>query len=132
MESQERSDDAGIGRNMLTIEITESVIGSDFDFIREQVARFQNLGFQVWMDDFGSGYSSLDVLQSIRFDLIKFDMRFMHNFDKGDEAKIILTELAKMAISLGVETVCEGVEQAEQVAKLVVEGAKKSSQRIIF
>jgi diguanylate cyclase (GGDEF)-like protein len=124
-EIRRRVDDAGIERSMITIEITESVIGSDFDFIKEQVARFQKLGFQVWMDDFGSGYSSLDVLQSIRFDLIKFDMRFMHNFDKGDEAKIILTELAKMAISLGVETVCEGVEQAEQVEFLREIGCTK-------
>ena len=124
-EIRRRVDDAGVERNMITIEITESVIGSDFDFIREQVVRFQKLGFQVWMDDFGSGYSSLDVLQSIRFDLIKFDMRFMHNFDKGEEAKIILTELTKMAISLGVETVCEGVEQAEQVEFLREIGCTK-------
>ena len=124
-EIRRRVDDAGIERSMITIEITESVIGSDFDFIKEQVARFQKLGFQVWMDDFGSGYSSLDVLQSIRFDLIKFDMRFMHNFDKGDEAKIILTELTKMAISLGVETVCEGVEQADQVEFLREIGCTK-------
>ena len=124
-EIRRRVDDAGIDRSMITIEITESVIGSDFDFIREQIARFQELGFQVWMDDFGSGYSSLDVLQSIRFDLIKFDMRFMNNFDKGDEAKIILTELTKMAIGLGVETVCEGVEQAEQVEFLREIGCTK-------
>ncbi len=124
-EIRRRVDNAGIARSMLSIEITESVIGSDFDFIREQVARFQKLGFQVWMDDFGSGYSSLDVLQSIRFDLIKFDMRFMHNFDQGDEAKIILTELTKMAISLGVETVCEGVEQANQVEFLREIGCTK-------
>ena len=124
-EIRRRVDEAGIDRRLITIEITESVIGSDFDFIRAQVVRFQELGFLVWMDDFGSGYSSLDVLQSIRFDLIKFDMRFMHNFDKGDEAKIILTELTKMAISLGVETVCEGVEEAEQVEFLREIGCAK-------
>ena len=124
-EIRRRVDDAGIDRNMLTIEITESVIGSDFDFMKEQIERFRKLGFQVWMDDFGSGYSSLDVLQSIRFDTIKFDMRFMHNFDKGQEARIILTELAKMAISLGIETVCEGVEQEEQVEFLREIGCTK-------
>ena len=114
-EIRRRVDDAGIDRSMLTIEITESVVGSDFDFMKEQVERFQALGFQVWMDDFGSGYSSLDVLQSIRFDLIKFDMRFMERFESGDEGKIILTELTRMASGLGVETVCEGVEHQEQV-----------------
>ena len=114
-EIRKRVDGAGIDRGMITIEITESVIGSDFDFMKEQVARFQKLGFPVWMDDFGSGYSSLDVLQQIHFDLIKFDMRFMERFNEGDESRIILTELMKMAIGLGMETVCEGVETQQQV-----------------
>jgi diguanylate cyclase (GGDEF)-like protein len=114
-EIRRRVDEAGIDRSMITVEITESVIGSDLDFIKEQVSRFRQLGFPVWMDDFGSGYSSLDVLQHIHFDLIKFDMRFMENFDAGDENKIILTELMNMAIGLGTETVCEGVETEEQV-----------------
>ena len=114
-EIRRRVDAAGIDRALISIEITESVVGSDFEFMKEQVDRLRQLGFQVWMDDFGSGYSSLDVLQNIHFDLIKFDMRFMERFDEGDEGKIILTELTKMAIGLGVETVCEGVERIEQV-----------------
>ena len=114
-EIRRRVDESGLGRDVLTIEITESVVGSNFEFIKSQVARFQQLGFRVWMDDFGSGYSSLDVLQNIHFDLIKFDMHFMTTFGDGDEGKIILTELVKMAMGLGVETVCEGVERQEQV-----------------
>lgn len=125
-EIRERVDAAGVDRSLLTIEITESVIGSDFDFMKEQVKRFQQLGFKVWMDDFGSGYSSLDVLQSIHFDLIKLDMRFMQQFDSGDECRIILTELVKMAIGLGVETVCEGVEKPEQVEFLQEIGCTKA------
>ena len=125
-EIRRRVDDAGIDRSMLTIEITESVIGSDFEFMKEQVERFQELGFKVWMDDFGSGYSSLDVLQSIHFDLIKLDMRFMQQFHSGEESRIILTELARMAGGLGVETVCEGVERAEQVEFLREIGCTKA------
>ena len=125
-EIRRRVDDAGIDRSMLTIEITESVIGSDFDFMKRQVARFQKLGFKVWMDDFGSGYSSLDVLQSIHFDLIKLDMRFMQQFNSGDECRIILTELARMAAGLGVETVCEGVEKDEQIEFLREIGCTKA------
>ena len=69
------------------------------------------------MDDFGSGYSSLDVLQDIHFDLIKFDMRFMHRLREGDdkETRIILTQLFNMARDLNIETVAEGVEMKEQV-----------------
>lgn len=110
-----RVDAAGIPRVKLTIEITESVVGSDFLFMKSQVKRFQELGFKVWMDDFGSGYSSLDVLQNIHFDLIKLDMRFMERFDKGDESKIILTELVRMAMGLSIDTLAEGVETREQV-----------------
>ena len=110
-----RVDAAGIGRDKLTIEITESVVGSDFEFIKTQVERFQSLGFHVWMDDFGSGYSSLDVLQSIHFDLIKLDMRFLRQFERNEKSRIILTELVRMAISMGTDTVTEGVETQEQV-----------------
>ncbi|MBR0367166.1 MAG: EAL domain-containing protein [Clostridia bacterium] len=124
-EIRRRVDDAGIARDRLTIEITESIIGSDFDFIKEQILRFQALGFQVWMDDFGSGYSSLNVLQDIHFDLVKFDMLFLKSFYKGDESKVILTDLIRMAIDLGVDTVCEGVETAEEVEFLREVGCSK-------
>ena len=118
-------DEAHVDRNLLHIEITESIVGSDFEYMKEQVERFRAKGFQVWMDDFGSGYSSLDVLQSIKFDLIKFDMAFMRRLDEGDSGKIILTELMKMATSLGVDTICEGVETEEQLKFLQEIGCSK-------
>ena len=124
-EIRRRVDDAGVERNMLTIEITESVVGSDFEFMKAQIQRFQSLGFAVWMDDFGSGYSALDVLQSIRFDLIKFDMKFLHQLDESNNGRIILTELVHMATALGVDTVCEGVETEEQVVFLREIGCSK-------
>lgn len=124
-EIRKRVDDAGVKREMITIEITESTLGRDFGFMKEQVERFLELGFPVWMDDFGSGYSSLDVLQSIKFNLIKFDMSFMQKLDDGNNGKIILTELMKMATALGVDTVCEGVETEEQVRFLQEIGCSK-------
>ena len=124
-EIRRRVDEAGVSRDRITIEITESVIGSDFEFMKGQVERFRSLGFPVWMDDFGSGYSSLDVLQSIRFDLIKFDMSFMRKLNEGEAGKVILTELMKMATSLGLDTVCEGVETEEQVHFLREIGCSK-------
>ena len=124
-EIRKRVDGAGVERSLITVEITESVVGSDFDFMKEQIARFRKLGFPVWMDDFGTGYSSLDVLQSIQFDLIKFDMSFMRKLNDGEKPRIILTELMKMANSLGVDTVCEGVETEEQVRFLQEIGCSK-------
>ena len=124
-EIRRRVDDAGVGRDKITIELTESIIGRDFEFIRKQIERFRDLGFSVWMDDFGSGYSSLDVLQSVKFDLVKFDMSFMKRLDEGEDGKIILKELMKMANALGLDTVCEGVEKEEQAHFLKEIGCAK-------
>ncbi|MBE5827730.1 MAG: EAL domain-containing protein [Butyrivibrio sp.] len=118
-------DDAGIDHSRITIEITESMVSSDVEFMRQQVERFRELGFEVWMDDYGSGYSSPEVLQHIHFDTLKFDMQFMREFDNNPANRIILTELVKMAIALGIETVVEGVETAQQVEFLKEIGANK-------
>ena len=124
-EIEKRVDEAGIDRGKLTVEITESVVGSDFEFMKEQIERFRALGFHVWMDDFGSGYSSLDVLQNIGFDVIKLDMRFIQQLDKNEKSKIILTELANMANGLGIDVVAEGVETKEQAEFLTEIGCAK-------
>ncbi|MBR3245588.1 MAG: EAL domain-containing protein [Parasporobacterium sp.] len=124
-EIRRRVDEAGIERNRLHIEITESVIGTDFDFIKSQVERFRGLGFQVWMDDFGSGYSSLDVLQNIRFDLIKLDMRFIQQYEQSEESGIIIAEITKMITALRMDVLCEGVETEAQLEFLREIGCSK-------
>ena len=124
-EVRKRVDAAGVSRDRISVEITESVVGSDFDFMKTQVERFRALGFPVWMDDFGSGYSSLDVLRGIKFDLLKFDMGFMRKLDESQSGRIILSELIRMAIALGVDTICEGVETEEQVRFLQENGCSK-------
>ena len=123
-EIRRRVDEAGVRRDLITIEITESILAQKYEFMQEQLVRFRELGFPVWMDDFGSGYSSMDVLQTIKFDLIKFDMSFMRKLDQGG-GRIILTELVKMATALDVDTVCEGVETEEQVRFLREIGCSK-------
>ncbi len=124
-EVRRRVDASGFDRSMINVEITETAIGRDFDFMKRQIERFHALGFQVWMDDFGSEYSSLDYLQSLNFDLLKLDMRFMQQFDNDDKSKIILTELMKMAIGLDVDTIAEGVERQDQVEFLREIGCSK-------
>ena len=124
-EIRQRVDAAGVQRDRITIEVTESVIGNAFEFMKDQIERFRELGFPVWLDDFGSGYASMDVLQSIKFDLIKFDMSFMRKLDQGENTRIILTELMKMATALGLDTICEGVETEEQVLFLQEIGCSK-------
>ena len=124
-EIRKRVDDAGIEREKYTIEITESAVGDDIEYIKKQVERFNELGFKVWMDDYGSGYSSPEILQTIPFSTIKLDMQFMRQFDKTPKSRIIISELIKMAMNLGLETVVEGVETREQVDFLREVGATK-------
>ncbi len=118
-------DESGLGRNLINIEITESAVSQDPENMNAQINRFREKGFQVWMDDFGSGYSSLDLLQNFDFDLIKFDMTFLRQFGKSEKSRIILSELMNMALKLGVDTVVEGVETAEHVRFLKSIGCDK-------
>ncbi|SFG21418.1 EAL domain-containing protein [Oribacterium sp. WCC10] len=113
-EIRKRVDASGIARDRLVIEITESIVANDIDYMFNEIKRFKDLGFDVWMDDYGSGYSSPLILHKIPFDLIKIDMMFVRQLDDGDKAKIILTEIVRMAMSLGMDTVAEGVETTEQ------------------
>jgi hypothetical protein len=114
-EIKKRVDASSISADKITIEITESVSSLDVEFVIEQIRRFHEAGFKVWMDDFGSGYSSLNMLQKFDIDLIKFDMSFMREFAVSKKNHIILKQLVQMARKLGIDTVVEGVETADQV-----------------
>ena len=124
-EIRRRVDAAGMERHMINIEITESVIGRDYDYMKIQVERFQAMGFRVWMDDFGTGYSAMDVLQNFDFDLIKFDMAFIQQFYSSKKSQIILTELMHMVVKLGIDTVAEGVETEDHIRFLREIGCDK-------
>ena len=77
------------------------------------IHNFRQAGYEVWMDDFGSGYSSLNYLKNFEFDEIKLDMIFMKDFDEA--SKKILTACVKMAKDLGIHTLAEGVETKQQL-----------------
>ena len=72
-------------------------------------------GFEVWLDDFGSGYSSLNNLQDIAFDVIKVDMQFIHSYETNPNAGIIVHSVIDMSRRLGLRTLVEGVETEEQL-----------------
>ncbi|MBQ9626450.1 MAG: EAL domain-containing protein, partial [Treponema sp.] len=103
-EIYQRVQKSSIPLDKITIEMTESILGGDFDYMKSQIKRFKDLGFKVWLDDFGSGYSSLEVLHDVPFDLIKFDMKFMREFKRSEKSKIMLSGLLKIATELGLET----------------------------
>ena len=116
---------AGYPPSLLTIEITEAVAGHDQEFIATQIKRFHEAGFKVWMDDFGAGYSSLNVLSDLEFDLVKIDMQFMRNFMTNEKVKPLLSSIIQMAQALGVDTLCEGVETLEQLIFLQNNGCDR-------
>ncbi|MGO4970896.1 EAL domain-containing protein [[Clostridium] aminophilum] len=95
-EIRRRVDETGIERNRIVIEITESALVDDVEYMTREIKRFKNLGFTVWMDDYGSGYSSPSLLQKIPFDLIKIDMLFVRQLEEEERSRIIVTEIARM------------------------------------
>ncbi len=111
-------------RSQLCIEITESVLNSNDALMRRYIRRFQRAGYQVWMDDFGSGYSSLNVLKDYHFDELKIDMAFLSDF--GPRSKTILASVVNMAKQIGIQTLTEGVETEEQFEFLRNVGCEKA------
>lgn len=105
-----------VPRQMLHVEITESVLISSDAYVKEQIKRFHKAGYQVWMDDFGSGFSSLNVLKDYDFDTLKIDMAFLRNFN--EKSRAIITSIVDMAKKLHINTVAEGVENEDQAAFL--------------
>jgi len=105
----------GLERRMLSIEITESALSGNAEFLKGEIDRFRKDGFEVWMDDFGSGYSSFHVLNDYNFDLVKVDMGFLRTFDKNEYSRIMLSHIIGMCKELGLKTLVEGVETQEQM-----------------
>ena len=94
------------------------------EMLKGIVDRFRSAGFQIWMDDFGSAYSSLNALKEFSFDEIKLDMRFLHPFNL--RAKRIATAVVEMAKSIDIHTLVEGVETEEQFRYLRNVGCEKA------
>ncbi len=102
-------------RRYLEIEITESAFTSDEEQILKAVDELRELGFIVLMDDFGSGYSSLNMLKDISVDVLKIDTRFLEaGRDGNTKGKEILESVIKMAKMIGLSIIAEGVETDEQ------------------
>lgn len=103
-------------RELVHVEITESALNGWTFSMQKAVRRFHELGLEVWMDDFGSGYSSLNTLKDYDFDVVKIDMDFLRNFN--EKSQTIIRSVCRMCRELGIRTVAEGVETREQFAFL--------------
>ena len=113
----------GLPASLIKVEITESAYMDNTSVVNDAVARLRKRGFLVFMDDFGSGYSSLNTLSSLSFDAIKLDAQFLH-LGKGVEHKgiHILESVINMAKAMGLPIISEGVETEEQSVFLQEQG----------
>lgn len=108
---------------LIQIEVTENALVDKMDAVLDGIRKFQQKGYPVLLDDFGSGYSSLNVLKDYDFDTIKFDMKFLHPFT--EKSRKILKYLVSMAKDLSVHTLAEGAETREQCDFLREIGCEK-------
>ncbi|WP_049962300.1 EAL domain-containing protein [Oribacterium sp. FC2011] len=112
-----------VRKDLICVEITETTLMNDKGLIKKEIKRLHEAGIEIWMDDFGSGYSSLNVLKDFEFDEIKIDMQFMRDF--SEKSKTIITMAVKMAKELGIHTLAEGVETKEHLEFLKSIGCEK-------
>ncbi len=99
----------------LNLEITESILIDDSKFFMDIISKLKKYGFRIEMDDFGSGYSSLNALKELSVDVLKIDMNFLQKSKNEEKSEIIISSVVKMAKALGMTVVTEGVETKEQV-----------------
>ena len=103
-----------IDPRLVKIEITESAYNDNTYDLLSAMSEFKQIGFQVLMDDFGSGYSSLNMLKDVPVDVLKIDMKFMEDLDSSERACNILFSIIQMAKRLKMGIVAEGVETKNQ------------------
>lgn len=103
-----------IPQNMLSFELTESLIAVDMEAMKHEAERLREHGFKVWMDAFGAGYSSLKVLKDFALDGLKIDMDMIRSI-KDERSHIIISAIIEMAAKLGIPALSKGVETREQL-----------------
>lgn len=112
----------GISPQHLDIEITEGLFAVDQDAVIDILTRLRTQGYRFAMDDFGTGYSSLSLLRKLPIDVLKIDRGFLSQSTETDDARRVLRGVIDLADDLGIETVCEGIERADQAEMLAAMG----------
>lgn len=111
---------------LFQLEITETAYMQDSDQMIEAVNKLKKLGFTILMDDFGSGFSSLNILKELPFDVIKIDLAFLEHLDGNNKAEKILKSVIQMARRLNMQIIAEGVETKQQEEFLVELGCNRA------
>lgn len=103
-----------VPKEFIDVEITESALTDQQDFLPNAIKNLRSFGYKVWLDDFGSGYSSLNVLKDYFFDVLKIDMKFLTGFDKNEKTRPILENIVDLTKQLNMMSLTEGVETKSQ------------------
>ncbi len=105
-----------VPKKRLVIELTEQDVAKATDKFKKQIKEIRDNGYKLWIDDFGSGYSSLNVFSQFEFDLVKFDLELLRNLEANNGAnRLILKAMVDVAKKLGLQTLAEGMENEEHL-----------------
>jgi len=116
-------DDAGLDRDAVVLELTESALINDFDLVVARIDALRSAGLRVAIDDFGTGYATLKYAEEFSADILKIDQSFVARLENQDDSTIVSTVLA-IAEGMGAETVAEGIEVPDQHRRLISLGCR--------
>lgn len=111
---EELADKYEIPKDVIEMEITESIFGDEDRAAITLMYDLKKRNFTLSMDDFGSGYSSLNLLRELPIDTLKIDKGFLDTTDDNARSRVIVEEIISMATKINIKTVCEGVETEQQ------------------
>jgi diguanylate cyclase (GGDEF)-like protein len=123
-EVQTIMDDAGAAPQSLELELTESMLMSDMDASIEVLQKFRDLGYRIAIDDFGTGFSCLNYLRRLPVNILKIDQSFVRDMQSDEASLAIVSYIIRLAQSLGMDTIAEGVETSHEMTLLVNEGCR--------
>lgn len=109
---------SGLEGRYLKLEITERLLLSSSDSVRQKCERLAAMGIRLAMDDFGTGYSSLSYLRDLPFDIVKIDQSFVRHMTRNSRDKALVRGIIDLAHQLGITVIAEGVEEHIQVELL--------------
>ena len=115
-----------VPRSMLDLEITESAMNDNVGLIKTECDKMRELGYKVWLDDFGSGYSSVNSLTQYNFDVIKLDLVFLRSFDHNPKTEELMKYIIRGSKALGLSPLCEGVETEAHYSFLKEAGCERA------
>lgn len=107
-----------IPKKYFELELTETIMGGERSMTRDFIHECKNQGYLVSIDDFGSGYSSLNLLKDLPVDILKIDKEFLNETEQSKRSSIIVEQVVEMAKKMEISTLCEGVETMRQAAFL--------------